>query len=61
MIVIEVRDAELMSAIRKQAVERGISNAVIVSLIGAVDSFTAGISCGAWLSPPGGVSPAGHR
>lgn len=40
MIVIEVRNAELMSAIREQAAERGVSNAAIVSLIGAADSFT---------------------
>jgi hypothetical protein len=40
MFVIEVRDGELLSAIEQGARERGIANAAIVTLIGAVDSFT---------------------
>lgn len=40
MIVIEVRDEELMDSIARQAAELGITQAAIVSLIGAVDSFT---------------------
>jgi predicted DNA-binding protein with PD1-like motif len=38
--VIEVRDAELMESLTRQAKERGIVSGAIVSLIGAVDSFT---------------------
>jgi uncharacterized protein len=40
MHVLEVRNAELMESITKQAAEGGISYAAIVALIGAVDSFT---------------------
>ena len=40
MFVIEVRDGELLSAIEEAARERGIANGAIVTLIGAVDSFT---------------------
>ncbi|MFC5722007.1 PCC domain-containing protein [Streptomyces gamaensis] len=40
MIVIEVRNAELLEALTREAKERGITNAAIVSLIGAADSFT---------------------
>ena len=40
MFVIEVRDGELLSAIGQAARERGITSAAIVTLIGAVDSFT---------------------
>ncbi|MFI1969536.1 PCC domain-containing protein [Streptomyces cinnamoneus] len=40
MHVIEVKDAELMSAIARRSKELGITNAAIVSLIGAVDAFT---------------------
>jgi hypothetical protein len=40
MHVLEVRNAELMESIAKQAAERGITYAAIVALIGAVDSFT---------------------
>ena len=40
MFVIEIRDGELLSAIEHAAREKGISNAAIVTLIGAVDSFT---------------------
>jgi uncharacterized protein len=39
MIVIEVRNAELVSSITEQAAAQGIANAAIVSLIGAVDAF----------------------
>jgi uncharacterized protein len=40
MLVIEVRDGELLAAIEQSAREQGIANAAIVTLIGAVDSFT---------------------
>src|SRR3989442_5904816 len=40
MLVIEVREGELLDAIEQAARERGIANAAIVTLIGAVDSFT---------------------
>jgi predicted DNA-binding protein with PD1-like motif len=40
VIVLEVRHAELMESITKQAAERGITYGAIVALIGAVDSFT---------------------
>src|ERR1700726_2856931 len=40
MNVLEVRNAELIESITKQAAEQGITNAAIVTLIGAVDSFT---------------------
>jgi uncharacterized protein len=40
MHVLEVRNAELMESITRQAAERGITNAAIVALIGAIDSFT---------------------
>jgi predicted DNA-binding protein with PD1-like motif len=37
--IIEVRDAELIESLTRQAEERGITSGAIVSLIGAVDSF----------------------
>ncbi len=40
MFVIEVRDGELLSAIEHAAREKGVASAAIVTLIGAVDSFT---------------------
>lgn len=40
MIVIDVRNAELMGVLAMEARERGLMNAAIVSLIGGVDSFT---------------------
>ena len=40
MVVIEVRNAELMDAVADEAKRRDIANGAIVSLIGAVDSFT---------------------
>ena len=40
MLVIEVRDGELLEEIEQKAKERGIADAAIVTLIGAVDSFT---------------------
>ncbi len=40
MLVIEVRDGELLDAIDRTVKERGIDSAAIVTLIGAVDSFT---------------------
>ena len=40
MHVLEVRNAELIESLTKQAAERGITYAAIVALIGAIDSFT---------------------
>ena len=40
MHVLEVRNAELIESITKQAAELGITDAAIVTLIGAADSFT---------------------
>ncbi len=40
MLVIEVRDGELLEEIGQSVKEQGIANAAIVTLIGAVDSFT---------------------
>ncbi|GAA3000276.1 PCC domain-containing protein [Actinokineospora diospyrosa] len=40
MIVLDVTNDELMESLTRQAGERGIVNAAIVSLIGGVDSFT---------------------
>jgi predicted DNA-binding protein with PD1-like motif len=40
MHVLELRNAELMESITKQAAEHRITNAAIVALIGAADSFT---------------------
>jgi predicted DNA-binding protein with PD1-like motif len=40
MRVIEVRDGELLDGIARRAKELGITDAAIVSLIGAADSFT---------------------
>src|ERR1700686_5236985 len=40
MYVLEVRNAELIASITKQAAEQDITYAAIVTLIGAIDSFT---------------------
>jgi predicted DNA-binding protein with PD1-like motif len=40
MYVIEVRNAELIESLTKQAAEQGITDAAIVALIGAIDRFT---------------------
>jgi predicted DNA-binding protein with PD1-like motif len=40
MYVLEVRNDELIESITRQAAEQGITDAAIVALIGAVDSFT---------------------
>lgn len=40
MLVIEVRGGELLDTIEQSVKERGIRSAAIVTLIGAVDSFT---------------------
>jgi predicted DNA-binding protein with PD1-like motif len=40
VVVIEIRNAELMEAVAKEAKRLHITNGAIVSLIGAVDSFT---------------------
>ena len=39
MLVIEIRDGELLDRIEQSAREHGITNAAIVTLIGAADSF----------------------
>jgi predicted DNA-binding protein with PD1-like motif len=39
MTLIEIRNGELLDVIERSAKERGIVNAAIVTLIGAVDSF----------------------
>jgi predicted DNA-binding protein with PD1-like motif len=39
MIVIEVRNDELLASLARQAAELGITDAAIVSLIGAANSF----------------------
>jgi uncharacterized protein len=40
VVVIEVRNAELIQTVAKEAKRLDIANGAIVSLIGAVDSFT---------------------
>ena len=40
MVVIEVLEGELIEEIRQAAKQKGITRAAVVSLIGAVDSFT---------------------
>lgn len=40
MITLEVLHGELMEGLTKQAADAGITHAAIVSLIGAVESFT---------------------
>ena len=40
MITIEVTNGELMATLTEQVAKHGISNGAIVSLIGAVNSFT---------------------
>jgi uncharacterized protein len=40
VVVIDVRNAELMETVTSEATRLGITNGAIVSLIGAVDSFT---------------------
>jgi predicted DNA-binding protein with PD1-like motif len=40
MIVIEVSDGELIGSLQRALGERGVSDGAIVSLIGAVDTFT---------------------
>ena len=44
MIVLEVRNAELMESIAEQAAGQGITDGAIVALIGAIDSFTVSTS-----------------
>ena len=57
MHVIEVRNAELIESITKQAAERGITYAAIVALIGAIDSFTVSTNP---VDDPTAVWPEGH-
>jgi predicted DNA-binding protein with PD1-like motif len=40
VLVIELKDCELMSALEARLGQLGVKNGAIVSLIGAVDSFT---------------------
>jgi predicted DNA-binding protein with PD1-like motif len=40
VVVIEIKDAELITALEARAAELGVTDAAIVSLIGAADSFT---------------------
>jgi uncharacterized protein len=40
MLVIEIREGELLEGIELHAREKGITDAAIVTLIGAADSFT---------------------
>ncbi len=52
MQVLEVRNAELIESLTEQAAEHGITDAAIVTLIGAADSFTVS-------TPPAG-DPTAH-
>ncbi|MFF4647748.1 PCC domain-containing protein [Streptomyces sp. NPDC001389] len=40
MFVAEVKDAEIIEEVTRQAAEAGITDAAVVTVIGAVDSFT---------------------
>lgn len=40
MIMLEVRDGELIENLTKKAADRGLADGAIVALIGAVDDFT---------------------
>jgi predicted DNA-binding protein with PD1-like motif len=40
VVIIEVRNAELIETVAKEAQRQGITHGAIVSLIGAVDTFT---------------------
>ncbi|QDY77986.1 PCC domain-containing protein [Streptomyces qinzhouensis] len=40
MLVFEVKNDELMESVNRQAAKAGVTDAAIVSLIGAVDRFT---------------------
>jgi hypothetical protein len=52
MQILEVRNAELIESLTRQAAEHGITDAAIVTLIGAADSFTVS-------TPPAG-DPTSH-
>jgi uncharacterized protein len=52
MQILEVRNAELIESLTEQAAEHGITDAAIVTLIGAADSFTVS-------TPPAG-DPTAH-
>ena len=56
MHVLKVRNTELIESITKQAAELGITDAAIVALIGAADSFT--VSTSPVVTPAGTSSPA---
>lgn len=40
MLVVEIKDAELVEELARQAAEAEITDAAVVTIIGAVDSFT---------------------
>ena len=40
MLVVEIREGELLDQLRQAARDKGITDAAIVTLIGAADSFT---------------------
>jgi len=40
VLVVEIREGELLDQLRQAARDKGITDAAIVTLIGAVDSFT---------------------
>jgi hypothetical protein len=46
MVCAEVRNAELIESLTRQAAEHGITDAAIVTLIGAADSFTGSTPAG---------------
>jgi hypothetical protein len=56
MQVLEVRNAELIESLTEQAAEHGITDAAIVTLVGAADSFT--VSTPLPATPPRTPSPA---
>jgi uncharacterized protein len=56
MQVMEVRNAELIESLTRQAAEHGITDAAIVALIGAPDSFI--VSTPLPATPPRTLSPA---
>ena len=51
MYVLEVRNAELIESLTKQAAAQGITYAAIVALIGAIDSFTVSTTYSSYPLP----------
>ena len=60
MQVLEVRNAEMIESITKQAAEQRITDAAIVALIGAADSFTVSTNP-TGLAGPTERAPGGPR